>query len=447
MARRREGNRLAGRAARHARVGLAAGRFGARLALGGRGAGRADERQAAELAQALGDLKGPLMKVAQLLAAIPDALPPRYAAELQRLQAQAPAMGWPFVRRRMAGELGEGWQRRFASFERRAAAAASLGQVHRAVAEDGRALACKLQYPDMASAVEADLAQLKLIFAIWRRWDRAVDPRRIHEEIAQRLREELDYERERRHLELYRAMLKGEPRTTVPAAVAALSTRRLLTMEWLDGAPLSEAARRPLEERNRIALAMFHAWYRPFYGFGVIHGDPHPGNYTLRADGGVNLLDFGCVRVFPPRFVTGVIDLYRALRDGDRDLARHAYETWGFAGLSEALMETLDLWARFVYAPLLEDRPRAIQDEGTAYGARVAGRVHARLRTLGPVTVPREFVLMDRAAIGLGGVFLRLGAEVNWHRVFHGLIDGYDEAKLARRQAAALAGAGLEAPA
>ena len=110
-------------------------------------------------------------------------------------------------------------------------------------------------------------------------------------------------------------------------------------------------------------------------------------------------------------------------------------------------METLDLWARFVYAPLLEDRPRAIQDEGTAYGARVAGRVHARLRTLGPVTVPREFVLMDRAAIGLGGVFLRLGAEVNWHRVFHGLIDGYDEAKLARRQAAALAGAGLEAPA
>lgn len=445
---RPEENRLIGRARRHARVGLAGARFGARLALGGR-RGREDDdgRRAAELAQALGGLKGPLMKVAQLLAAIPDALPPRYATELQQLQAQAPAMGWPFVRRRMAGELGADWERRFAAFERQAAAAASLGQVHRALAKDGSALACKLQYPDMASAVEADVAQLRLVFALWRRWDKAVDPRRIHEEIAQRLREELDYERERRHLGLYRIMLRDEARVTVPGAVAALSTRRLLTMEWLDGAPLAQAESLALERRNRIALAMFQAWYRPFYGFGVIHGDPHPGNYTLRADDGVNLLDFGCVRVFSPRFVTGVIDLYRALRDGNKALARHAYETWGFADLSDELMETLDLWARFVYAPLLEDKARAIQDEGTAYGARVAGRVHARLRELGPVTVPREFVLMDRAAIGLGGVFLRLGAEVNWHRVFHGLIDGYDEARLAQRQRQALREAGLEAPA
>src|SRR5947208_6179213 len=124
------------------------------------------ERHAADLKAALGGIKGPLMKVAQLFATIPDALPDEYVNELIHLQANAPAMGWPFVRRRMMGELGPDWQHRFRSFEHVAARAASLGQVHRAVglggALDGTALACKLQYPEMASAVEADLRQLKL---------------------------------------------------------------------------------------------------------------------------------------------------------------------------------------------------------------------------------------------------------------------------------------------
>ena len=441
---RREANRLTGRAARYARVGAAAGRIGARVAAARLVGARTDRgAMAADLRRTLGGLKGPLMKVAQLLATVPDALPADYATELARLQADAPPMGWPFVRRRMASELGPDWRSRFSSFERRAAAAASLGQVHRATAIDGAPLACKLQYPDMRSAAEADLTQLGLIFSIYRRYDRAVDPRLIHEEIAARLREELDYEREARHQKLYALMLKDQPRVAVPRVAPELSTRRLLTMGWLGGEPLMAARERPVAERNELAMAMFHAWYEPFYGFGAIHGDPHPGNYKVRPDMGVNLLDFGCVRVFPPKFVTGVIDLYRALRDGDRALAVHAYETWGFENLSNAMIDALNLWAEFVYAPLLEDRARAIQDEGAMYGARVASRVHARLRELGGVTVPREFVLMDRAAIGLGSVFLHLRAEVNWHRVFHGLIDGYTEAGLARRQKAALEAAGL----
>ena len=441
---RREANRLTGRAARYARVGASAGRVGARMAAARLLGAPADRGgMAADLRRALGGLKGPLMKVAQLLATIPDALPSDYAAELAQLQANAPPMGWPFVRRRMSSELGPDWRSRFGSFEREAAAAASLGQVHRATATDGSPLACKLQYPDMQSAVEADLTQLGLILAIYRRYDRAVDPGRIHEEIAERLREELDYGREARHQKLYALMLKDQPRVAVPRAVPELSTRRLLTMGWLGGEPLMAARSRPIEERNELAMAMFHAWYEPFYGFGAIHGDPHLGNYKVRPDMGVNLLDFGCIRIFAPKFVTGVIDLYRALRDGDRALAVHAYETWGFAGLSNEMIDALNLWAGFVYAPLLEDKPRAIQDEGAMYGARVASKVHARLRELGGVAVPREFVLMDRAAIGLGSVFLHLRAEVNWHRIFHGLIEGHDEARLARRQKAALEAAGL----
>src|SRR5690242_16049244 len=150
-----------GRARRYMRVGSAMAGLGARL-----GAERYlgvpidRERHAADLKAALGGIKGPLMKVAQLLATIPEALPEEYVRELIQLQANAPAMGWPFVRRRMIGELGPNWHTRFRNFEHTAARAASLGQVHRAIGLDGTPLACKLQYPDMASAVEADLRQL-----------------------------------------------------------------------------------------------------------------------------------------------------------------------------------------------------------------------------------------------------------------------------------------------
>ena len=404
-------------------------------------------RHASDLALALGGLKGPLMKVAQLLSTIPDALPSEYASELSQLQANAPPMGWPFVRRRMAAELGEDWLQHFKSFERTAARAASLGQVHRAVALDGRRLAVKLQYPEMASVVAADLAQLKLVFALYERYDKAISTRNIHAELSERLGEELDYEREARHMRLYAEMLRAERGVRVPEVLPELSTKRLLTMTWLEGAPLIACKAWPLERRNKVAHNMFRAWYVPFYFYGVIHGDPHLGNYTVRPDGSVNLMDFGCIRVFKSPFVRGVIDLYWALSRDDEALAVHAYETWGFKNLSKPVIETLNLWARFVYAPLMEDRARLIEETNTGnYGAKVASKVHRELRRLGGVTPPREFVLMDRAAIGLGAVFLHLGAHINWYRLFHDLIKDFDEAALAKRQAAALKRAGLPPP-
>ena len=448
MTKSSEGSTLSGRVRRYARVSATVGGLAARVA-GARYLGFDLDRgkHAAELRAALGGLKGPLMKVAQLISTVPDALPEEYVQQLTQLQANAPSMGWRFVRRRMAAELGPDWQGRFKSFERQAARAASLGQVHRAVGLDGSALACKLQYPDMQSAVEADLNQLKLVMAIYERYDRAVATGEIHAEISTRLGEELDYEREARHMALYGAMLRRERGVKVPELVPELSTRRLLTMTWLDGRPLLDIAEEPLERRNRVAHNLFRAWYLPFYTYGVIHGDPHLGNYTVRPDGTLNLMDFGCIRVFRASFVQAVIDLYHALQRGDRALAVHAYETWGFEGLSRELIEALNLWAEFVYAPLMEDRPRRIQEnESGLYGAEVAARVHQELRRLGGVTPPREFVLMDRAAIGLGSVFLHLKAEINWHRMFHDLIDDFDVRALARRQAKALEAVGLDAP-
>src|SRR5579863_5881344 len=239
---------FAGRVRRYAQVGTAMAGLGARLA-GERYLGiQVDrERHAADLKAALGGIKGPLMKVAQLLATIPDALPEEYVRELIQLQSNAPAMGWPFVRRRMMGELGPDWQSRFKSFERNAARAASLGQVHRAVAPDGTPLACKLQYPEMASAVEADLRQLKLAMGLYERYDRALSTAEVHAEISARLREELDYVREAAHMRLYREILRDEPGVAVPRPIPELSTRRLLTMTWLDGQPILDfAAAAPL---------------------------------------------------------------------------------------------------------------------------------------------------------------------------------------------------------
>ena len=252
------------------------------------------------------------MKAAQLLATIPDALPPEYANELAQLQANAPAMGWAFVKRRMATELGPDWPSRFVRFDKEASFAASLGQVHHAELPESREVACKLQYPDMASALEADLDQLKVVFAIGQRLDPAIRTDEIHAEISDAPARGA------------RLPPRGRARGALPPYPArrsqrACARRRAVALDRPaahDGLARRRAAaqlEQPLAgEKDRLAVNMFRAWYVPFYSYGVIHGDPHLGNYTVRADGSVNLMDFGCVRVFPPRFVRGSIELYRA---------------------------------------------------------------------------------------------------------------------------------------
>ena len=449
----RDANRFSARAARYARVGANMGGVAARMA-GSRlfGGDDRDASNAAALAQALGGLKGPIMKVAQLLATIPDLIPPEYAAELQKLQSEAPPMGAAFVKRRMQAELGPQWQSRFGSFELNPSAAASLGQVHRATTKDGEALACKLQYPDMQSAVEADLSQLEWVFAVHRRMDPAIDTREIAKEIGERVREELDYEREAKHAALYAQALSDVEEVRVPRVHPELSTRRLLSLQWLEGEKILGFTEAPVEIRNRLAVAMFKAWWHPFSHAAVIHGDPHLGNYTVFSEGGeargINLLDYGCVRIFHPRFVGGVVDLYRGLQTDDRARIVHAYETWGFKSLSNELIDILNIWARFIYAPLLDDRVRTVADgvKPGEYGRRQAFEVHKALKEKGPVTVPREFVFMDRAAVGLGAVFLHLKAELNYHHLFENEIERFSLESLEQRQGQVLAASGLPKP-
>jgi len=447
MERDPERDRLSGRLARFARVGAglsgAAASFGANAMFSG---GDAQARNARALRAALGRLKGPLMKVAQMFATVPDLLPPQFAAELTELQTNAPAMGPAFVRRRMAAELGPNWQTRFSRFELAPAAAASLGQVHRATALDGRLLAVKLQYPDMQSAVESDLAQLRALLGLGRQLFGAIDTREIAAEIAARIREELDYDHEARAMRLYGAFFQGRRDIAVPAPDASLSTGRLLSMDWLEGRGLQSFKSADQAARDHIAKLLFEAWWTPLTRIGVIHGDPHLGNYSFTGEADrLNLLDFGCIRVFPPAFVGGVVKLHRAMVAGDRSGEIEAYRAWGFEGLSDDLIDVLGIWARFIYGPLLDDRVRTVADGVSPgeYGRREAFQVKRALEQKGPITIPREFVFMDRAAIGLGAAFLHLRAAQNWRALFEASLEGFSEESLAARQAAALRVAGL----
>jgi predicted unusual protein kinase regulating ubiquinone biosynthesis (AarF/ABC1/UbiB family) len=436
-----ERNRLSARFGRAASVGANISGAAAQRLMG------ADQTALAKaLRAALGRSKGPLMKVAQLLSTIPDMLPEAYAKEFAQLQANAPAMGWPFVQRRMRAELGPDWIHKYARFEPQAAAAASLGQVHRAWGHDGRALAVKLQYPEMASAVESDVGQLKTLLSLFKAMDGSIDSTEAIQEVTDRLREELDYARELKHMKLFAAMLADDARIVTPEPVEDLSTKRLLTMTWLDGRGLLHWLGESQETRNHIAEMLFAAWWTPMTHYGVIHGDPHLGNYAIREDTQqLSLLDFGCVRVFPARFVEGVVGLYRGLRSENRDQVVGAFETWGFKNLSDPMIEALSMWAKFIYGPLLEDRVRTIAD-GVApseYGRREAMDVRKRLKGLGGVLVPREFVFMDRAAIGLGSAFLHLKAELNFGAMFARSIEGFSTEALAARQKIELEKVGL----
>ena len=436
-----ERNRITARIGRVATVGAnISGAVGARVM------GADDAKLAKAMRMALGRSKGPLMKVAQLLSTIPDLLPEAYAKEFRELQSQAPAMGWPFVQRRMRAELGEDWLTKFASFEREAAAAASLGQVHRATAHDGRKLACKLQYPDMASAVEADLGQLRTLLGLFKSMDGSIDSSEAIVEVGERLREELDYERELKQMRLFTLMLANQPNINTPEPLPELSTKRLLTMTWLDGKGLMHWLDEPQETRNHIAELLFHAWWGPMTHYGVIHGDPHLGNYALTENAErLQLLDFGCVRIFPARFLEGVVGLWHGLKVGDMDQVAHSYEIWGFKNLNAELIDALTMWARFIYGPMLDDRVRTIADDvpPAEYGRREAFEVRKRLKTLGPVLIPREFVFMDRAAIGLGAAFLHLRAELNFSEMFAKSVEGFSPEALAQRQTQALGEVGL----
>tara|TARA_Y100001970_G_C14206915_1_gene844628 strand:- start:760 stop:2094 length:1335 start_codon:yes stop_codon:yes gene_type:complete len=425
---------------RYAQVGGVVGKLATKLASQKYLGVKLDKKKhAEEVRAALGGIKGPLMKVAQLSATIPDLLPPEYVEELRHLQSNAPSMGWLFVKRRMAAELSQNWQDSFIHFDKEATKAASLGQVHKAFLNKNKIVACKLQYPDMESAVSADLSQLKMIFSIYQSYNKAIKTEDIYKEVKERLKEELDYVREKKLMQVFGNIFINNDFVHIPKVIENLSTKRLLTMTWLEVDHILKYVKEKQDIRNKIAENMFYTWYKPFYEYGIIHGDPHLGNYTIQKDLSINLFDFGCMRIFQGKFIKGVIDLYFGLQKKDNAQIVYAYEQWGFTDISKKKIDVLNKWANFIYAPLMKDKVQKIQESDSGiYGAKVASQVHSELKKLGGIKPPKEFVFMDRAAVGLGSVFMHLKAEVNWYKIFHNLIRNFEEKELNKKQQKAL---------
>ena len=373
------------------------------------------------------------MKIAQLLSMIPDALPIEYSNELMQLQTNAPSMGDSFVKRRMANELGVDWNKKFSSFNTSASFAASLGQVHKAKLKKGDTVACKLQYPDMKSAVNVDLNQFEIILNLFEKYNKAIKTKKIYSEIKDRLIEEINYKNEIKNIDIFNNIFKKTHFVNVPKTYKKVSSDKLIVMSWLEGYSVSEMinfSKNNNSLREKLATNIFNTWYKPFYKFCLIHGDPHFGNYSFKKNGDINLFDFGCVRIFPTKFVKGVLDLYHALEKKDEDLAVEAYKTWGFKKINKKLIKVLNLWASYIYGPLLEDKKRLIHgNEKKGYGFDIANNVYKELKKIGGVEPPKEFVFMDRAAIGMGSLFMKLNVKINWCKLFNELIKDFNEKK------------------
>jgi predicted unusual protein kinase regulating ubiquinone biosynthesis (AarF/ABC1/UbiB family) len=377
------------------------------------------DEHAAILYKTLGDLKGPLVKLAQFLATVPGALPNEYAESFLALQSNAPAMGVPFVRRRLTTELGPDALSKFQNFEFLAANAASLGQVHKAILTSGEEVAVKLQYPGMDDILKTDLGQLSLLLKLYQGFNSAIKTTEIEAELTERLLEELDYLNEAKNLKKFQSFFLNSDRVIVPTVYDAYTTKRLLTLSWHSGRKVFDFVSAEPEIRNQLGKDLFETWYRPFYQMNMVHADPHPGNYLISDDLKIILLDFGCVRYFHDDFINGVLLLYIGLLKGNKKHITDAYDLWGFKNLDADTADIITEWAKMLYEPLLDDRVRLIQkDTNGEHGYKTALKIHEALNKTNGIAPPKAFVFMDRASVGIGSILMRLKSEQNWHQLF-----------------------------
>lgn len=385
-----------------------------------------DEAYAAFLKETLGQLKGPLMKAAQFLTTIPDTLPKEYYTLIE-LQSQAPAMGIPFVKRRLKNELGPDWEKNFNTFDLNAISAASLGQVHKAQLTNNQNVAVKLQYPNMEGVTESDLQQLQFLFFLYQTYNKSIHTEYIYEELKERLYEELDYQKEADNIKNYRLFFKQHHNIHIPQVYNDFTTKRLLTMDWCDGTSILNFEQEKQEIKNKIGKILFNSWYLPLYKKGMLHGDPHPGNYLVQIinnEPHLTLLDFGCVRYFDATTISGIKNLFFGLLHNKKTQCIDAFEELGFHNLNNTLIDIILEWANMLYNPLLDDSIRPIQkDISPKDSLKIAQKIHDALKKEGGIRPPRTFVFLDRAAVGIGSVLMRLQSQQNWHQLFLEMID------------------------
>ncbi len=376
-------------------------------------------KSAEQVVETLGAMKGAVMKLAQLVSFAADGLPEQYRDVLKSLQAQAPAMDYALVEDVVRAEFGRSPQELFRNFEREPAAAASIGQVHRAELEGNVPVAVKVQYPGVAEAIRADLSNAAFLYGISGLLMPGLEAEPIVAELKTRIGEELDYRIEATNQGAFREAYDDHPLFHIPAVHPEYSSQRVLTMEWVDGAGFEDVCALPREERDDVGERIFRFVFGSLYRHRMFNGDPHPGNYLFQADGRVSFLDFGCVKHFGEDAAGNIKAMVHAVIDGDPPGLREVAVTQGYLK-ADAPVSAEDLFAHFraFYAPVCEDAAFTYTHE---YAADCLARLfdpaaetaHVQRR----LTMPGELVLLQRINLGLNSILASLGATANWHRI------------------------------
>ena len=385
-------------------------------------------RTAAEVVSTLGSMKGVMMKLGQMASYLDEGLPEAYRSSLATLQQDAPPMSRELASDVVATELGERPERLFRVWDPVPIAAASIGQVHRALTADGQAVAVKVQYPGVAESMAADLANTDLLARSLTLLFPSLDPDPLVEELRARLGEELDYRLELANQQRFAEYYRDHPFVHVPAPRTDLSSGRVLTTELAAGARLAEVASWSEEERNLAGEAIFRFVFRSLYRLGSFNGDPHPGNYLLRPGGQVTFLDFGLVKTFTTAELAIFSELIRHLvLARDEEAFREVVERVGLLapGAPVGTSEVARFFSDF-YALVLEDEVREVTPE---FASALARHVFA---AGDPVTrwtsVPATFVVVQRINLGLYGVLASLRATGPWRRIAEELWPEVDRA-------------------
>ncbi|MDT4985945.1 MAG: hypothetical protein QOI74_39 [Micromonosporaceae bacterium] len=410
----------------------------AALGLGKRVTGLASEVISAEVQQrtaehlfsVLGQLKGGAMKFGQALsvfeAALPEELAGPYRAALTKLQEAAPALPAATVHRVLADQLGDDWPSRFRDFDDTPAAAASIGQVHRAVWTDGRDVAVKVQYPGAGDALVSDLNQLGRLASLFKIVQPGLDVKPLVNELKARVVEELDYELEASSQQAFATAYAGDSMIYVPPVVA--SAPRVLVTEWIDGTPLSaliasgtEPARDSAGER--LAVLHFSAPQR----VGMLHADPHPGNFRILADGRLGVLDFGAVSRTPGGLPAPIGALTRLALGGDADGVLAGLRAEGFvkpdADVDAAAV--LD-YLRPILEPIAVDEFRFSRSWLRSEAARLANPRSPAYQLGRQLNLPPAYLLVHRVTLGSIGVLCQLEAKARYRQVVRRWLPGFD---------------------
>lgn len=399
-------------------------------------------RSAAEVAATLGNLKGALMKLGQMASYLDEGLPGPLREALAQLQSDAPPMAPELAAQVVVEELGALPTEVFAEWDPVPIAAASIGQVHRALTRDGQAVAVKVQYPGVADAIEADLGTAGLLFGSLRFAFPGFDPGPLVEELKVRLVEELDYSREAANQQAFADTYGGHPFVHVPWVRHDLSTSRVLTTELVTGARFDDVLTWPDAERDSAAEALFRFVFRGLYRFGAFNADPHPGNYLFHGDGKVTFLDFGLVRRFDAHELDVFAGMIRAIAiDPDPGHFRAAIERAGLLRPDAPITDdAVSAYFRRFYELVLHDGPFTFTPEFASSNIR---HLFDPSSPIAPyATVPASFVFIQRINLGLYAVLGSLRATANWRRIAEELwpfVDGPPSTPMGEAEAAWLA--------